>query len=103
MPGTTRCEWFTLFLEPRALRDESSIDPVRGPGRYENVSTVWLSHSDNVLSQPLRHEAAIVCIPCQQNSELYQYCEWENLVLFAIGGMLTLGPMTQNWAENRHG
>ena len=27
MPGTTRCEWFKLFLEPRALRDESSIDP----------------------------------------------------------------------------
>ncbi|CAA7262612.1 unnamed protein product [Cyclocybe aegerita] len=27
MPGTTRCEWFKLFLEPSALRDESSIDP----------------------------------------------------------------------------
>ena len=27
MPGTTRCEWFKLFLEPRALRDESSVDP----------------------------------------------------------------------------
>ncbi|KAG2143858.1 actin-like ATPase domain-containing protein [Suillus cothurnatus] len=27
MPGTTRCEWFKLFLEPRALRDESTIDP----------------------------------------------------------------------------
>lgn len=44
MPGTTRCEWcgfynrtnylilildsrFKLFLEPRALRDESAIDP----------------------------------------------------------------------------
>ncbi|KAF8556771.1 actin-like ATPase domain-containing protein [Imleria badia] len=27
MPGTLRCEWFKLFLEPRALRDESAIDP----------------------------------------------------------------------------
>ncbi|PPQ68984.1 hypothetical protein CVT25_009169 [Psilocybe cyanescens] len=27
MPGTTRCEWFKLFLEPHALRDEASIDP----------------------------------------------------------------------------
>ncbi|KAF8735260.1 hypothetical protein AX14_002404 [Amanita brunnescens Koide BX004] len=27
MPGTIRCEWFKLFLEPQALRDESSIDP----------------------------------------------------------------------------
>jgi hypothetical protein len=27
MAGTTRCEWFKLFLEPQALRDESSIDP----------------------------------------------------------------------------
>ncbi|KAF8064184.1 hypothetical protein FPV67DRAFT_1629198 [Lyophyllum atratum] len=27
MPGTTRCEWFKLFLEPHALRDESTIDP----------------------------------------------------------------------------
>ncbi|KAF9529066.1 hypothetical protein CPB83DRAFT_790568 [Crepidotus variabilis] len=27
MPGTTRCEWFKLFLEPQALRDESAIDP----------------------------------------------------------------------------
>ncbi|KAN0080079.1 hypothetical protein V8E55_009645 [Tylopilus felleus] len=27
MPGTVRCEWFKLFLEPRALRDESAIDP----------------------------------------------------------------------------
>ncbi|GLB44621.1 putative actin-like ATPase domain-containing protein [Lyophyllum shimeji] len=27
MPGTTRCEWFKLFLEPHALRDESAIDP----------------------------------------------------------------------------
>ncbi|KAF8904785.1 hypothetical protein CPB84DRAFT_1677131 [Gymnopilus junonius] len=27
MPGTTRCEWFKLFLEPHALRDQSAIDP----------------------------------------------------------------------------
>ncbi|KAF8890667.1 hypothetical protein BD779DRAFT_1438377 [Infundibulicybe gibba] len=27
MPGTTRCEWFKLFLEPHALRDESAVDP----------------------------------------------------------------------------
>jgi hypothetical protein len=27
MPGTTRCEWFKLFLEPQALRDQSAIDP----------------------------------------------------------------------------
>ncbi|KAI6046624.1 actin-like ATPase domain-containing protein [Pisolithus marmoratus] len=27
MPGTYRCEWFKLFLEPRALRDESAVDP----------------------------------------------------------------------------
>lgn len=25
--NTTLCEWFKLFLEPSALRDESSIDP----------------------------------------------------------------------------
>ncbi|GJJ14004.1 hypothetical protein Clacol_008261 [Clathrus columnatus] len=25
--GTIRCEWFKLFLEPKALRDESAIDP----------------------------------------------------------------------------
>ncbi|KAG7087569.1 hypothetical protein E1B28_013524 [Marasmius oreades] len=27
MPGTLRCEWFKLFLEPNALREESAIDP----------------------------------------------------------------------------
>ena len=27
LAGTTLCEWFKLFLEPSALRDESSIDP----------------------------------------------------------------------------
>ncbi|KAK7035357.1 hypothetical protein VNI00_011888 [Paramarasmius palmivorus] len=27
MPNTVRCEWFKLFLEPHALRDESAIDP----------------------------------------------------------------------------
>ncbi|KIM65535.1 hypothetical protein SCLCIDRAFT_1212271 [Scleroderma citrinum Foug A] len=27
MPGTYRCEWFKLFLEPRVLRDESAVDP----------------------------------------------------------------------------
>jgi hypothetical protein len=27
MPGTMKCEWFKLFLEPKALRDESAIDP----------------------------------------------------------------------------
>ncbi|KZT24956.1 actin-like ATPase domain-containing protein [Neolentinus lepideus HHB14362 ss-1] len=27
MPGTTRCEWFKLFLEPKALRDDGEIDP----------------------------------------------------------------------------
>ncbi|KDR79932.1 hypothetical protein GALMADRAFT_153665 [Galerina marginata CBS 339.88] len=27
IPGSTRCEWFKLFLEPKALRDESPIDP----------------------------------------------------------------------------
>jgi hypothetical protein len=27
MAGTARCEWFKLFLEPKALRDETAIDP----------------------------------------------------------------------------
>ncbi|KAJ3986951.1 hypothetical protein F5890DRAFT_1571980 [Lentinula detonsa] len=27
LPNTYRCEWFKLFLEPRALRDDSAIDP----------------------------------------------------------------------------
>ncbi|KAM6493252.1 actin-like ATPase domain containing protein [Amanita muscaria] len=27
MSGTIKCEWFKLFLEPHALRDESTIDP----------------------------------------------------------------------------
>jgi len=27
MVGTMRCEWFKLFLEPKALRDQSVIDP----------------------------------------------------------------------------
>ncbi|KAJ7682898.1 hypothetical protein B0H17DRAFT_1075328, partial [Mycena rosella] len=27
MPGTSRYEWFKLFLDPRALRDESNVDP----------------------------------------------------------------------------
>ncbi|KII84108.1 hypothetical protein PLICRDRAFT_168186 [Plicaturopsis crispa FD-325 SS-3] len=27
MAGTTRCEWFKLFLEPHVLRDEGAIDP----------------------------------------------------------------------------
>ncbi|KAH9476914.1 Heat shock 70 kDa protein 12B [Psilocybe cubensis] len=27
LPGVTRCEWFKLFLEPQALRDEGAIDP----------------------------------------------------------------------------
>ncbi|KAF8591765.1 actin-like ATPase domain-containing protein [Ramaria rubella] len=27
MPGTLRCEWFKLFLEPQALRDQSTVDP----------------------------------------------------------------------------
>lgn len=26
-PGAVKCEWFKLFLEPHALRDESTIDP----------------------------------------------------------------------------
>ncbi|KAF7373360.1 Heat shock protein 12B [Mycena sanguinolenta] len=27
MPGTSHYEWFKLFLDPRALRDESALDP----------------------------------------------------------------------------
>lgn len=27
MAGTQKCEWFKLFLEPHALRDESAVDP----------------------------------------------------------------------------
>ncbi|KAK0213492.1 hypothetical protein IW262DRAFT_1516552 [Armillaria fumosa] len=27
LPDTLKCEWFKLFLEPRALRDESAVDP----------------------------------------------------------------------------
>ncbi|KAJ6542699.1 hypothetical protein B0H19DRAFT_957504 [Mycena capillaripes] len=27
MPGTSRYEWFKLFLDPRALRDEAALDP----------------------------------------------------------------------------
>lgn len=36
MPGTYRCEWFKLFLEPRALRDENAVDsrlPQLPPGK----------------------------------------------------------------------
>ncbi|KAG9217771.1 hypothetical protein CCMSSC00406_0003540 [Pleurotus cornucopiae] len=36
MPGTTRCEWFKLYLEPHALRDQSAIDerlPALPPGK----------------------------------------------------------------------
>ncbi|KAI0370869.1 actin-like ATPase domain-containing protein [Pilatotrama ljubarskyi] len=27
VPGAVKCEWFKLFLEPHALRDEASVDP----------------------------------------------------------------------------
>lgn len=27
MPGTIKCEWFKLFLEPKALRDAGAVDP----------------------------------------------------------------------------
>ncbi|KAI0052499.1 actin-like ATPase domain-containing protein [Auriscalpium vulgare] len=27
LPGTMKCEWFKLFLEPHALRDQSAADP----------------------------------------------------------------------------
>lgn len=27
MVGTSKCEWFKLFLEPHALRDEHAVDP----------------------------------------------------------------------------
>jgi hypothetical protein len=27
VPGTVKCEWFKLFLEPHALRDEGAVDP----------------------------------------------------------------------------
>ncbi|RXW12274.1 hypothetical protein EST38_g13579 [Candolleomyces aberdarensis] len=27
MAGTSKCEWFKLFLEPHALRDEAAVDP----------------------------------------------------------------------------
>ncbi|KAF8488899.1 actin-like ATPase domain-containing protein [Gautieria morchelliformis] len=36
VPGTLRCEWFKLFLEPKALRDESTVDqrlPRLPPGK----------------------------------------------------------------------
>ncbi|KXN92697.1 Heat shock 70 kDa protein 12B [Leucoagaricus sp. SymC.cos] len=36
MTGTLKCEWFKLFLEPKALRDESAIDhrlPLLPPGK----------------------------------------------------------------------
>ncbi|KAI0289645.1 actin-like ATPase domain-containing protein [Russula brevipes] len=27
IPGSIKCEWFKLFLEPRAIRDQNSVDP----------------------------------------------------------------------------
>ncbi|KAH9960279.1 actin-like ATPase domain-containing protein [Russula dissimulans] len=27
MPGSIKCEWFKLFLEPHALRDQATVDP----------------------------------------------------------------------------
>ena len=26
-PDMVKCEWFKLFLEPKAMRDESNVDP----------------------------------------------------------------------------
>ncbi|TFK69770.1 actin-like ATPase domain-containing protein [Pluteus cervinus] len=47
MPGTTRCEWFKLFLEPHALRDQSAVDPrlpQLPPGKQAlNLITEFLS------------------------------------------------------------
>lgn len=41
MEGTMKCEWFKLFLEPKSLRDGSSID-VRLP--HLPVSASHLVH-----------------------------------------------------------
>ncbi|KAJ6482899.1 hypothetical protein C8R47DRAFT_576571 [Mycena vitilis] len=50
MPGTSRYEWFKLFLDPRALRDEAALDPrlpLLPPGKtptdliMEFLSCLW--------------------------------------------------------------
>ncbi|KAJ7875395.1 actin-like ATPase domain-containing protein [Mycena olivaceomarginata] len=59
MPGTSRYEWFKLFLDPRALRDESALDPrlpALPPGKTPtDLITDFLS----CLWEYARDEAAI--------------------------------------------
>ncbi|KAJ7482269.1 hypothetical protein B0H11DRAFT_1724058 [Mycena galericulata] len=58
IPGTSRYEWFKLFLDPRALRDESALDPrlpalpvPRKDGYYlitEFLSCLWEYARDQI-------------------------------------------------------
>lgn len=60
MPGTTRCEWFKLFLEPHALRDESTVDP-RLPQLPVRVATFLVRvHDDVEIGNRMESEPSIL-------------------------------------------
>jgi len=60
MPGTIKCEWFKLFLEPHALRDDGAIDPrlpALPPGKSAlNLIIDFLSNLWNYAKQQITRE-----------------------------------------------
>ncbi|OCH88943.1 actin-like ATPase domain-containing protein [Obba rivulosa] len=60
MPGVIKCEWFKLFLEPHALRDDGAIDPrlpALPPGKTAiHLITDFLSHLWNYAKQQITRE-----------------------------------------------
>jgi hypothetical protein len=56
MAETMKCEWFKLFLEPKALRDESAVDP-RLPllpvSIPELIKCIHLNHGNSQENAPL--------------------------------------------------
>lgn len=64
MPGATKCEWFKLFLEPHALRDEHAVDPrlpSLPPGKQAvDLIVDFLSCLWDYAKQQITHEIGAV-------------------------------------------
>ncbi|KAL0952735.1 hypothetical protein HGRIS_006966 [Hohenbuehelia grisea] len=110
MPGTTRCEWFKLFLEPHALRDQSAVDPrlpQLPPGKgaidliIDFLSCLWEYAKEQITREigavaDLNSADVWLTVPAAWDAK---GCDIMREAAIAAGLVANAGAADRNWRE----
>ncbi|KAL9710549.1 hypothetical protein Ac2012v2_006084 [Leucoagaricus gongylophorus] len=110
MAGTLKCEWFKLFLEPRALRDESAIDPrlpFLPPGKHamdliiDFLSCLWEHAKEQItrdigIIADLNSADVLLTVPAAWDAK---GCDMMREAAIAAGLVQSASASDRNWRD----